>query len=100
MVGGELTLADEWTKSLLTNSEVLNVDQHSKENHPVIATDDIVIWTARPLTSGKMYLAAFNRSESSKQLRYSWNDVGMPGKTLSIRDLWGRKSLGLTKCYR
>ena len=94
MVGGELTRADEWTTSLLTNPEVLNVDQHSKENHPVIATDDVVIWTAKSPASGEIYMAAFNRSEGSKQLQYSWNDVGMPGKTYSVRDLWGRKSLG------
>ncbi len=34
IMGGNLTLCDEWTESLLTNPEVIAVDQHSSENQP------------------------------------------------------------------
>src|SRR5260370_1556239 len=35
IMGGNLTLCDEWTESLLTNLEVLAVNQHSIGNHAV-----------------------------------------------------------------
>ena len=46
MVGGELPSADAWTEALLTNREVIAVDQHSQGNHPVIATADTTSWLA------------------------------------------------------
>jgi alpha-galactosidase len=93
MVGGELPSADDWTKSLLTNPEVLLVDQQSKGNHPAVATDSIVIWTAETHTGDAAYLAVFNRSELSKQLEYAWSEVGLSGKSYMQRDLWERKDL-------
>jgi len=42
----ELPKADAWIVSLLTNPEVLAVDQHSSESHPVIATGTAVVWLA------------------------------------------------------
>ena len=36
MMGGDLLSMDEWTTSLLTNPEVIALDQHSRDNHPVV----------------------------------------------------------------
>ena len=94
MIGGELPSADDWTKSLLTNSEVLLVDQQSKGNHPAIATDSIVVWTAESQSGDADYLAVFNRTESPKEIEYAWSGVGLPGKSYMQRDLWERKDLG------
>jgi alpha-galactosidase len=94
MIGGELPKADDWTVSLLTNPEVLEVDQHSSGNHPVIVTDNIVVWVAKAPGKDAFYLAAFNRSESTQKLQYSWSELGMAGKAYLQRDLWERKELG------
>jgi len=94
MVGGALTSADVWTKSLLTNPEVLAVDQHSVGNRPVIVSDDVVIWAAEMPSQNRICLAGFNRSESKKEIHYSWDDLKLPGKSYSLRDLWERKDLG------
>jgi len=99
MIGGELPSADAWTKSLLTNPEVLLVDQHSTENHPVLANDSVVIWTASSQSKDAFYLAAFNRSEAPKTLQYSWADLGLPGKQYLQRDLWERKDLGTATSF-
>ena len=93
MVGGELPSADAWTKSLLTNPEVLLVDQQSTENRPAIANDSIVVWTAKSRSNEAFYVAAFNRSESSQTLHYSWADLGLPSNAYVPRDLWERKDL-------
>ncbi len=94
MVGGDLTKADAWTTALLTNPEVIAVDQHSTGNHPVISTDKTVVWVAQPPSAGKHYLAIFNLGESSQTIQYGWKDLGLEGTAYNLRDLWERKDLG------
>ncbi|MGH9503168.1 MAG: glycoside hydrolase family 27 protein [Terriglobales bacterium] len=94
MVGGDLPKADAWTTSLLTNPEVIAVDQHSSGNHPVITSDKTVAWVAESPRAGGHYLAIFNLEDSSRKIRYSWKDVGLPAAKYRVRDLWQRKDLG------
>jgi alpha-galactosidase len=93
MIGGRLPSADDWTLSLLTNPEVLAVDQHSTGNRPVINTEKTVAWLAQSASGGDQYLAIFNISESSEPLRYAWKDLGLAGKMYKLRDLWEHKDL-------
>jgi alpha-galactosidase len=97
MVGGELPSADAWTLSLLTNPEVIRVDQLSSGNHPVIRTDKTIVWLAKSeLKNGQdggQYLAIFNTSDSSETLTYAWKDLGLDGGVYKIRDLWEHKDL-------
>ena len=95
MVGGELPSADAWTVSLLTNPEVIAVDQHSSGNHPAIQTDNSVVWLANSDLGDRdtHYLALFNVGESKATLRYDWKDLGLAGKTYRPRDLWQRKDM-------
>jgi hypothetical protein len=92
MVGGRLPSADEWTVSLLTNPEVLAVDQHSTDGHPVIATDQVVVWRAK--SEGGDYVAAFNISSSTQKLSYKWSELGLNRATYQTRDLWEGRNLG------
>jgi alpha-galactosidase len=94
MVGGDLSAADAWTLSLLTNPEVITVDQHSSGNHAVIHTDKTVVWLAQSASENAQYLAVFNPSESTTVVRYEWKDLGLAGKTYKLRDLWEHKDLG------
>lgn len=93
MIGGDLTKADDWTLSLLTNPEVLAVDQHSTHNHPAIATDTTVVWVADGISGRESCLAVFNRSESPAEVRYSWKELGFSANEYALRDLWERKDL-------
>jgi len=95
MVGGDLTQADDWTVSLLTNQEVLEVDQHSIGNRVAFSSDQITAWTADSASdSAKHYIAVFNRSESTQAIRRSWKELKLePGKYM-LRDLWEHKDLG------
>ncbi|HUD64360.1 MAG TPA: glycoside hydrolase family 27 protein [Candidatus Sulfotelmatobacter sp.] len=97
MIGGELPSADGWTVSLLTNPEVIAVDQHSSGNHPVIKTDNSVVWLANSDLNDNdkdtHYVALFNVGESKATLRYDWKDLGLTGKTYRPRDLWQRRDL-------
>ncbi len=95
MVGGKLPSADAWTISLLTNPEVIAMDQHSTGNHPVVATDKTVVWVAQSTLTKTHYLALFNVSESSQTLQYAWKDLGFPAAKYKLRDLWQRKEVGV-----
>jgi alpha-galactosidase len=97
MVGGDLPKADAWTTSLLTNPEVIAVDQHSTGNHPVISTDKAVVWVAESGKDGGHYLAIFNLDDASQSLQYSWKDLGLPEGKHQVRDLWEHKNLASEK---
>jgi alpha-galactosidase len=98
MVGGDLTKADDWTTSLLTNREVLEVDQHSTGNRVAIPNDDLTVWIAESIQSKvsleKFYVAAFNRSESNQTRVFSWKELGLNGASYRVRDLWEHRDLG------
>jgi alpha-galactosidase len=101
MIGGELPSMNDWTLSLLTNPEVLAVDQHSSGNHPVIQTDKIIAWAAQNTAQKTaqndggdgQYLAIFNVGGATETLNYEWKDLGLAGKAYKIRDLWEHKDL-------
>ena len=94
IMGGNLTQADAWTKSLLTNSEVIAVDQHSMDNKPVVTTDDIVVWTAKPEQGKGSYVAIFNVSGQPQNVTYAWKEIGLAASTYRVRDLWEHRELG------
>jgi hypothetical protein len=60
MFGGNMTDNDEFTLSLLTNEEVLAVDQNSIHNKELRAKDGWIVWTADVPNSKDKYIALFN----------------------------------------
>ncbi len=94
MIGADLPSLDPFTLSLLTNPELLAVDQHSFSNHELFARDEEVAWVAdMPEGKGK-YVALFNLGHSgSERVSVSWTELGLNGRC-AVRDLWQRKNLG------
>jgi alpha-galactosidase len=93
MLGGDLPAMDSWTLSLLTNREVLAVDQHSKRSHQLLATADRVIWSSQSESGNTIYLAFFNTSAKKEQIHYQWKYLGLTDAKHKIRDLWENKDL-------
>ncbi|HZO99639.1 MAG TPA: glycoside hydrolase family 27 protein [Terriglobia bacterium] len=95
MIGGDLPHFDEWTSALLSNAEVIAVDQHSTANRPLITTNGTVIWSAKPEGVNGHYLAIFNRGDKILNIALQWNEMGLEsGKPYKLRDLWEHKDLG------
>ena len=94
IMGGDLPSSDEWTTKLLTNPEVLAVDQHSKDHKPVISTESAVVWTAAPEDGRGYYVAVFNLSDKEQTLTYDWTKLDLPKSTYAVRDLWNSQDLG------
>ena len=97
IMGGNLLLCDDWTKSLLTNAEVIAVDQHSKGNHAVETADESAVWLAQPESGVGYYVAVFNRSDQAQTLHYTWKQLGIGESDYALRDLWKQQDAGLRK---
>ena len=60
ILGADMTKLDDFTLHLLTNPEVLAVNQASTANHQLSRQNDLVVWTAEVLGSRDRYVAFFN----------------------------------------
>lgn len=94
MIGGELPRADKWTLSLLTNREVLAVNQQSRGNRVAFRSDETMVWVAESSSEHSMYIAGFNRTDSMQNVGFSWKQLGWPEGKYAMRDLWKHKDLG------
>ena len=90
MLGGDLTRADAWTTSLLTNREVLAVNQRSTANRAAIVTDKVVVLVAESTEDKGTYIAVFNRGSELADIRFTWQELGLPGGEYTLHDLWSR----------
>lgn len=97
MMGGNLLKCDTWTKSLLTNAEVIAVDQRSKGNRAVETSAKSAVWLAESEKGDGYYLAVFNRSDAPQTVRYGWKELGLNTPEYALRDLWKQKELGRKK---
>jgi hypothetical protein len=97
MLGNNLPDTDEWTLSLLTNDEVLAVNQDplGSPARRVVQTNGAEIWM-KELKDGSKAIGLFNRSDAAQDVELVWNDVGLTGKQ-KLRDLWLRKDAGIMK---
>ena len=94
IMGGNLTLCDDWTESALTNVELIEVDQHSTGNHAVISTDKAAVWVATPESDDGAYVAIFNLDAAPQLFHYDWKDLGLKLERYKLRDLWEHEDLG------
>ena len=95
MMGGELPTLDAATLQMLTNREMLAVDQHSTHNRELFARGNQVAWAADIPGSHDEYLAVFNLDDqSTAEVTVRWSELGL-GRTCAVRDLWEKKNLGV-----
>ncbi len=95
MMSGDLPTLDEATLGLLTNSEILAVDQHSTRNRELFTRGKQVAWVADNPGSREKYVAVFNLDDQAPaEVTVRWNELGL-GMKCAVRDLWEKKDLGV-----
>jgi len=94
LIGCDMTNLDEFTLAVLTNEELIEVDQDplGKQATQVIDKDGAVVWM-RPLWDGTIAVALFNKTESKLEVSVKWSELGISGSQ-PARDLWLQKDLG------
>jgi len=100
IIGGDLPTLDAPTLALLTNSEVLEVNQHGEEPRQVLEQPGLRAWCSRVPGSAEVYLALFNLGAEARHVDLSWSDVGLRDGVRHIRDLWNGRSLGSAERLR
>ncbi len=92
---GDMTRLDPFTISLLTNDEVLEIDQDplGRQGHRVAKNGDLEVWK-KELQDGTVAIGLFNRGEKKDNVLANWDDVQIKGK-FRVRDLWRQKELGI-----
>ncbi len=119
IMGGNMPKNDDFTLSLMTNDEVLAVNQNSENNRQLFNTNSAVAWVADVPGSKDKYVALFNTSPlpaprvrrggpeatqastnapsadatMPRSVSVSLADLGFSGST-KVRDLWTHKDLG------
>jgi alpha-galactosidase len=78
--GGDMTKTDAFTLSLLTNDDVLAVNQRSVDNRQLFDRDGLIAWTARDPSNGDSYLAVFNTRD---RLRLDESNARVPASVLT-----------------
>jgi alpha-galactosidase len=94
IAGNNLTKMTPDTVAILTNKEVIAIDQDAlgKQGDRVWAEGPFEIWT-KPLTGGRTAVALFNFSETPIDLGLHMKELGLHGK-VTARDVWAGKDLG------
>lgn len=88
--GGELRLTDNYTLSLVTNPEVINVNQNSEKPLFVYNKGGIAVWQTK--IGNCTAVAVFNLSDEEKHYKLSFSDLGIEN-VRAVRDLWARKDI-------
>jgi len=109
IAGNDMRKMDEETKNILTNKEVIavNQDQLGVEALKYSDKDSLQIWF-KPLKSDEWAACFLNRSSKPKPIEFNWpnevvNDTfskrELNAKTITykLRDLWLKKEIGDTK---
>jgi len=91
---GDITRLDDFTLSLLSNDEVLEVDQDplGKAALRMAKIGDLEVW-AKDMQDGRKVVGLFNRGPCETNLSVQWSDLGIKGKQI-VRDLWRQRDLG------
>jgi alpha-galactosidase len=92
--GGELPSADAATLALLTNREVLEVNQNSSANRQVLERGNVRVWLADAPGGEDKYAALFNLGDVIETLSLEWSELGIQLTNPVVRDLWQHKKLG------
>ena len=92
---GDITRLDPFTLSLLSNDEVIEVDQDplGRPGRRIAKDGDLEVW-ARPLEDGSLAVGLFNRGEGVKVVTATWKDLGISGSQ-RVRDLWRQRDVGV-----
>jgi len=75
--GGDMTKLDDFTLGMLTNPEVLEVNQNSTNNRQVSREKNLIVWAADVPGSKDKYVALFN-AQSKGDVDFSSADYASP----------------------
>ena len=92
MLGCELTDMDEWTKSLVTNDDVLGLLKKSRNARQILRTYDLIVWKAED-NENNSYIAFFNITNWKETYCISLEQLELEGR-YCVYDMWRQTECG------
>ena len=94
LIGCDMTQLDEFTYSLLTNDEVLDINQDvlGKQASRIAQEGNLEIW-AKNLEDGSIAVGLFNRGMFTAPITLTWEELGLSGRYV-VRNVWSQKDEG------
>jgi alpha-galactosidase len=94
ILSGDITRLDEFTLGLLTNDEVIDVNQDTlgRPGRRVSIDGPLEVW-ARKMEDGSLAVGLFNRGERDSEVVAHWEDLSLSGSR-TVRDVWRQQDLG------
>jgi len=96
IAGNDLRTMSAETKAILTNPEVLAVDQDSLGAQGIVVwepTPEVQVW-AKPLADGSRAVALLNRAGVPTRITAYFHRVGVRTDSATVRDLWAHADRG------
>ena len=96
MAGNDLRSMSPEIKDVLTNREVIAIDQDplGMQGRRVKRDGDREVWS-KQLADGSRAVVLFNRGAKDAEISVSWTDIGYPPHlAANVRDLWAHKDFG------
>jgi len=95
LAGNDLTKMSRSTTAILTNAEVIQVDQDAGgvQGRRINQTGPLEIWM-KPLSDGSKAVGLFNTDWGAMPMTVNFRDIGL-GPSAAVRDLWAHKDLGV-----
>ncbi len=78
MMGGDMTLNDSFTLSLMTNRDLLAIEKESFCAHPVRRDEKEALWIAPRKDGTGLYAALFNLSDEPRRVTLRPEETGIP----------------------
>ena len=103
ILGANLTRLDDFTKSLITNKEVLDINQKAWKSQPVknlpAGFENVRAWWAETDKSyqPRPYFAFFNLDEKPVTLHVTWAQLGLEDGKHTARNVWDGSKLPASK---
>jgi alpha-galactosidase len=94
LIGCDMTQLDDFTYSLLTNDEVLDINQDPLgiQASRIVKNDDLEIW-AKDLEDGSKAVGLFNRGMFASPVTVTWNSLNIIGLKI-VHDVWTQQNEG------
>src|SRR6266550_1109781 len=95
IAGNDVRTMTAVTRDMLTNKEVIAVDQDSLGVQGMLVQEpapDLQVWS-KPLTDGSRAVVLLNRSGLQTVITASWRTLGLRGSA-RVRDLWTHSDVG------
>ncbi len=94
MLGNDMLDVDEFTLSLITNPEVLAINQNGSDAHQIFVRNGQRVWISTDKETGDRFVGLFNLNDKETEVTFDleWDYMR---DTYKVRDLWERKDIGI-----